>query len=76
MTAREITEALSGRSGMARCPAHDDHNPSLSITERDGKVLVHCFAGCTQEAVWEARTDKGLVGDVIGFTGSTISPRA
>jgi len=32
---------------MARCPAHEDLNPSLSITEGDdGQVLVHCFAGC------------------------------
>jgi hypothetical protein len=64
--AREITEALSGRlsgtSGMARCPAHDDHNPSLSITERDGQLLVHCHAGCPQEAVWAALTRMGLVG--------------
>lgn len=37
----------NGASGwMARCPAHDDKGPSLSITERDGKVLVHCFGGC------------------------------
>lgn len=31
---------------MARCPAHQDRNPSLSIRESDGRVLVHCFAGC------------------------------
>jgi hypothetical protein len=32
---------------MARCPAHDDRNPSLSIRElHDGRVLVYCFAGC------------------------------
>lgn len=32
---------------MARCPAHDDRNPSLSIKEGDnGAVLLKCFAGC------------------------------
>lgn len=32
---------------QARCPAHDDRGPSLSIRELDdGRVLVHCFAGC------------------------------
>ena len=37
---------------MALCPAHDDHTPSLSISEgEDGRCLVHCFAGCTQAAV-------------------------
>ena len=38
----------------ARCPAHDDHNPSLSITGIDGQVLVHCHAGCPTKAVVEA----------------------
>ena len=28
----------------ALCPCHDDHNPSLSITEKDGNVLAKCFA--------------------------------
>ena len=32
---------------LARCPAHDDRRPSLSIREaHDGWVLVHCFSGC------------------------------
>ena len=31
-----------------RCPAHDDRSPSLSIRELDdGRVLIHCFAGCS-----------------------------
>lgn len=33
--------------GIARCPAHDDKGPSLSYRELDdGRVLLHCFAGC------------------------------
>lgn len=36
----------------ARCPAHDDRGPSLSIKETpDGTTLVHCFAGCSVESV-------------------------
>jgi len=31
---------------LARCPAHDDRVPSLSIRDADERVLVHCFAGC------------------------------
>lgn len=32
---------------MARCPAHDDRGPSLSIKDvGDGRTLIHCFAGC------------------------------
>ena len=37
---------------QARCPAHQDRAPSLSIRETDhGLVLLHCFGGCTTEAV-------------------------
>jgi hypothetical protein len=37
---------------MARCPAHEDRTPSLSVKETDeGHVLVHCFAGCLPEEV-------------------------
>jgi hypothetical protein len=32
---------------IARCPAHEDRSPSLSIREADdGRVLLHCFGGC------------------------------
>ena len=32
---------------QARCPAHEDKGPSLAIREMDdGRVLLHCFAGC------------------------------
>ena len=41
-----------GRSWVARCPAHDDKGPSLSIRETDSEaVLLHCFAGCPPGAV-------------------------
>jgi len=65
LTARELTAALRGRwrasSGTARCPAHEDCDPSLSVAEgRDGRVLVKCFAGCEQEAVIAALRARGL----------------
>ena len=32
----------------ACCPAHNDKTPSLGICEAaDGKVLLHCWAGCS-----------------------------
>jgi hypothetical protein len=40
---------------QARCPAHADKGPSLSIREMDdGRVLVHCFAGCTVYEIVQA----------------------
>jgi hypothetical protein len=36
----------------ARCPAHDDRGPSLSVREiDDGRVLLHCFSGCSTPQV-------------------------
>ena len=50
---------------MARCPAHDDKNPSLSITEgNDGRVLLKCFAGCSTEEIVKA----------LGLTMSDLFP--
>ena len=41
-----------GGGWMAKCPAHDDGSPSLSVTEGDGgKVLLHCFGGCSAHDV-------------------------
>jgi len=36
---------------IALCPAHEDRNPSLSLRENHGKTLLHCFGGCTPDAV-------------------------
>ena len=37
---------------VACCPAHADKSPSLAVTELDdGRVLIHCFAECSTEAV-------------------------
>ena len=60
MTIEDFLESLesvtiSGNDWSARCPAHDDTNPSLSVAEGDdGRILVHCFAGCTAEDVTAA----------------------
>lgn len=39
----------------ARCPAHEDHIASLSVSEGDdGRVLLHCHAGCPTDAIVDA----------------------
>lgn len=43
------------RQWKARCPAHDDRNPSLSIgLTDDGKIVIYDFAGCTLAAILRA----------------------
>lgn len=40
---------------IARCPAHDDKRPSLSVKQADdGKVLFKCWSGCSAQAITEA----------------------
>jgi hypothetical protein len=40
---------------MAKCPAHADKHASLSIRELpDGRMLLHCFAGCATQDVLQA----------------------
>ena len=56
MNAEGIAKSLGGRkagdSWVARCPAHDDRHPSLSIREReDGTVLLRDFGGCSVESI-------------------------
>lgn len=49
-------EAVGGPDQwQARCPAHEDRTPSLSITRGDDRrALVHCHAGCTVEEITRA----------------------
>lgn len=37
---------LGGDRWMAKCPAHDDKSPTLSVRLVDDKWLIYCFAGC------------------------------
>jgi hypothetical protein len=63
MLDRPITRVLerlkgarrSGSNYNAKCPAHEDREPSLSIKEgNDGRVLLNCHKGCSTEAVVQA----------------------
>jgi len=64
LTAKELAEKLDGRREgsywKAHCPGHEDARSSLSISETARKVLLHCHAGCTQDAVIDALRDRGL----------------
>ncbi len=59
--ARALSGHRCGTGWTARCPAHDDREPSLSIRDtKQGRLLVHCHAGCTQIDVIAALRDRGL----------------
>jgi hypothetical protein len=57
----DVNELLARLSGVrasgqgrwsAKCPAHQDRSPSLSVRALgDGRILMHCFAGCGTDAV-------------------------
>jgi len=77
MTAPDVLSLLNcGRSRgtgrwVARCPAHQDSTPSLSIREIDDRILLHCFGGCKPEEIVAA---LGLEMRDL-FTDSSISQR-
>jgi len=55
----------SGKGWLAKCPAHDDRKPSLSIDEgSDGRALLKCHAGCSMDDVIGA----------LGLTGRDLFP--
>lgn len=66
MTAANLLDRLEGVRGngpgrwVARCPAHEDRSPSLSIREVEDRTLLHCFAGCE-------------VHDVLAAVGLTLA---
>lgn len=47
---------------MACCPAHEDRNPSMRVTDKGDRILLHCYAGC----------DPQLILAAIGMTYSDL----
>jgi len=73
MNANQIGNALKGRRNgkgwLVRCPCPNhgkgrgDRNPSLSIEDGDGRLLLYCFAGCSFEEILDELDRRGLVDD-------------
>jgi hypothetical protein len=59
-----------GSESVCKCPAHDDSNPSLWLKESNGKILLHCFSGCSQSSVIDALRARGLWSDAEAATRS------
>jgi protein tyrosine phosphatase len=61
MSVQKILERLdhvrktSSDQWVAVCPSHDDRSPSLHVREKDdGRILIHCKAGCGANQVLDA----------------------
>ena len=64
-SAAQIAHALGGKkagdSYSCRCPAHEDRNPSFSISDgKNGRPVFNCFAGCPPETIINALRAEGL----------------
>lgn len=57
---------------IARCPAHADKSPSLSIRLIDDRILLHCFSGCGVDEVVNAigLNLADLMPDRVPFDGT------
>ena len=63
------------RNWKAKCPAHDDRDPSLLITEDPTRALFYCRSGCSQPEIMSALEGLGLKGKDLNWdTG--YKPRA
>ncbi len=59
MTLKALLDRLvgvkaNGSGFVARCPAHADRTPSLSVKQDGNKVLLYCHAGCSTHSVLAA----------------------
>jgi len=64
-SAAELANALGdakshGNEWTARCPAHDDSNPSLWFRDGENAVVLFCHAGCSQEEVLSALKKRDI----------------
>lgn len=57
LTYFDVERRISGTSYQCKCPHHDDRKASMTVSEKDGRILIHCHAGCETQDILE---DIGL----------------
>jgi len=50
----QLVKSTGRNQWQAKCPAHDDQNPSLSVSLNCAKILIHCHAGCTVDEICDS----------------------
>lgn len=67
-------KSTGGRQYICLCPAHKDQKPSLTITERENKILLHCFAGCNIKNILSSvgLNEKDLFNNTPKRNNSTV----
>ena len=67
----EIRSVGAGK-WKARCPAHADRSPSLSLKQTEDRILIRCWAGCSSSEIVAA---LGLVlSDLFDDHGKDFRP--
>jgi hypothetical protein len=68
--ARHLGAKATPTGWIARCPAHEDRSPSLSISEGEGgRLLLHCHAGCTFDDILHAAAVEPTKQNGANFNG-------
>jgi hypothetical protein len=73
---RRLDAKKSGKGWKAKCPAHDDDRPSLSISEgHNGCILINCLAGCSLDEILAALglTKRDLFPDSMRLPAAAAS---
>ena len=65
---KERSADTKGRKNWsARCPGHDDSDPSLLITEDTDRALFYCRSGCSQSEIMSGLASLGLTGKDLNW---------
>ena len=54
LTHFKVEHKNSNNAYQCKCPVHKDKKASLTITGKNGKVLIHCHAGCETKDILDA----------------------
>ena len=73
----QCQKSLKRGKGRTHCPGHSDTNPSLDVTDMDGKVLFMCHGKCVDQATTlRALQERGFFKKSERKSSATSASRA